>query len=63
MELTIEVKESEADFLIELLEKFDFVKVKKTPEESEEQPVEPTFRAVEIKRPGLTFTREEANER
>lgn len=65
MELLIKVKDSEAPFLLELLEKFDFVEVEKAGSALpvQEPLTEPTFEAVRFNQPGFTFTRDEANER
>ena len=61
MQVLIDVKDSEAHFLMELLRRFDFVEVADL---TQPQPnTTPTFGAVRFDQPGFRFTREEANER
>lgn len=61
MQVVLDVKDSEAPFLLELLHKFDFVAIADSTESLTK--ATPTFEAVQFNQPGFRFTREEANER
>lgn len=64
MEILIQVKESEAAFFLELVQKFDFAQVEKiTSTPADRTATEPTFEAARFNNPGFKFNREEANER
>ena len=65
MDLLVKVDDAEADFVLQLLGKFDFVEVEKR---QAERPVENSrreleFSALKLNTNGWKFDREEANER
>ncbi|QKZ12190.1 hypothetical protein [Spirosoma sp. KUDC1026] len=65
MRVTLEVKDSEWEFLSSLLKRFEFVHIQRA-EEAEKADYThnaPTFKATRLDTNGFTFNRGEANER
>lgn len=66
MELLVKVADAKADFVLELLGKYDFVEVEKHQtvlKQSGLAEQHPEFSALKLKTKGWKFNREEANER
>ena len=65
MDLLVKVDDNEADFVLQLLGKFDFVEVEKrqTEQPMENSRSEMEFSALKLNTKGWKFNRDEANER